>query len=284
MSDTSPLGKSAAVSFTRHGVRSGRDLSPLIPCLRLRHTAQPRRCHSPSRSHLPFAMANGEGFAAPFLQGMVQLRPPPPFDFDNPSSWPTWLLQHKDYSFATQLYAAPTEVQVRSMFYCMGPQARVVLASTTLGEADLKDVIAMKKAFTNHFVHPPNELYKSTRFHHRTQQPNEVANAFFTALRTMVGAATLLDRRRRVACSRPFSCGLARSQALGPALSKSAIVVARSAHAQLGSHSPTNGVQVVPTLDVAMWDTSSEKHSLSDEGSKNLSSNAHTLPVLLRAK
>ncbi|XP_049269931.1 uncharacterized protein LOC125757805 [Rhipicephalus sanguineus] len=98
--------------------------------------------------------------AAPFSQGMAQLRPPSPFGFDNPSSWPTWLLQFEDFS--------------------------VVLASTTLGEADMKDVAAVKKAFTDHFVHPPNELYESARFHRRTQRPGETADAFFTALRTMV--------------------------------------------------------------------------------------------------
>ncbi|XP_049514083.1 uncharacterized protein LOC125941160 [Dermacentor silvarum] len=124
--------------------------------------------------------------AAASLHGMAQLRPPPAFDFDKPSSWPTWLLQYEDYSFATGLYAAPTEVQVRSMLYCMGPQARVVLASTTLGDADLKDVVTVKKAFNDHFVHPPNELYESARFHRRTQQPGESADAFYTALRTMV--------------------------------------------------------------------------------------------------
>ncbi|XP_049516893.1 uncharacterized protein LOC125942675 [Dermacentor silvarum] len=117
---------------------------------------------------------------------MAQLRPPPAFEFDNSSSWPAWLLQYEDYSLANGLYAAPTEVQVRSMLYCMGPQASVVLASSTLGEADLKDVAAIQKAFTDHFVHPPNELYVSARFHRRTQQPGETANAFYTALWTMV--------------------------------------------------------------------------------------------------
>ncbi|XP_049269031.1 uncharacterized protein LOC125757471 [Rhipicephalus sanguineus] len=124
--------------------------------------------------------------ATPFLQGMAQLRPPSPFDFDNPSSWPTWLLQFEDFSFATGLHVAPAEVQVHSMLYCMGPQARVVLVSTTLGEADMKDVAAVKKAFTHHFVHSPNKLYESTRFQRCTQQASETADAFFTALRKMV--------------------------------------------------------------------------------------------------
>lgn len=122
----------------------------------------------------------------PVPPGIVPLRPPPEFNFDTPSAWPTWLLQYEDYSYATGLYAAIPEVQVRSMLYCMGPQARVILASTTLGEADFKDVAAVKQAFTAHFVHPPNELYESARFHRRVQQPGETADAFLTALRTLV--------------------------------------------------------------------------------------------------
>lgn len=50
------------------------------------------------------------------------VRPVPAFD--NPSAWPMWLLQYGDYSFATGLYIAAPEVQVRSMLYCVGPQLR----------------------------------------------------------------------------------------------------------------------------------------------------------------
>lgn len=100
---------------------------------------------------------------------LTQLRPPPPFDFDNPGSWTTWLLQYEDYTFATGHYTAPPEVQVSSMLYCMGPQARVVLATTPLGDSELKDVAAVKKAFSDHFIHPPNELYETARFHRRAQ-------------------------------------------------------------------------------------------------------------------
>ncbi|KAH7958706.1 hypothetical protein HPB49_004362 [Dermacentor silvarum] len=67
----------------------------------------------------------------------------------------------------------------------MGPQARTVLASTTLAEEDANDVAAVEKAFTEHFVHPLNELCESARFHRRTQQPDEIVDAFFTALRTL---------------------------------------------------------------------------------------------------
>lgn len=48
------------------------------------------------------------------------------------------------------------------------------------------DVAAVKKVFTEHFVHPLNELYKSARFHRRTQQSGETVDGYFTALQTLV--------------------------------------------------------------------------------------------------
>lgn len=88
---------------------------------------------------------------------MVQQRPPSPFDFDNASSSPTWLLQFENFSFATGLYVTPTDVQVHPMLHSMDPKARVVLSSTTPAEADL-DIAAVKNALTDHFVHQQNDL------------------------------------------------------------------------------------------------------------------------------
>ncbi|KAH7965799.1 hypothetical protein HPB49_011195 [Dermacentor silvarum] len=94
-------------------------------------------------------MATGEGSAgksaassaAAFLHGMAQLPPLPAFDFDKPGSWATSLLQYEDYSFATGPYAAPTEVHA----LLHGPASQGCPASTTLGEAVLKDVAAVNK-------------------------------------------------------------------------------------------------------------------------------------------
>lgn len=107
---------------------------------------------------------------------LTQLRPPPPFD--NPGSW-----------------TAP----VQTLHFCRWPlrstaggsaafhalQARVVLA-TPLGDAKLKDIAAVKKAFTDRFIHSPDELYETTYFHCRAKQPGETADAFYTALRSLV--------------------------------------------------------------------------------------------------
>ncbi|KAL3230370.1 hypothetical protein MRX96_023422 [Rhipicephalus microplus] len=53
--------------------------------------------------------------AFPYSPQYAQLRPRPPFDFENPGSWSTFLLQYEDYSYAARLYAAEQQVQVRSL-------------------------------------------------------------------------------------------------------------------------------------------------------------------------
>ncbi|KAH6928111.1 hypothetical protein HPB50_012080 [Hyalomma asiaticum] len=74
------------------------------------------------RNHIYSAAAASEestrtsaSSATPFLQRVAQLHPPSAFDFDNHTFWSTHLLLYEDYSYATGIYAAPPEVQVRSM-------------------------------------------------------------------------------------------------------------------------------------------------------------------------
>ncbi|KAM7298774.1 uncharacterized protein ISCGN_019343 [Ixodes scapularis] len=110
------------------------------------------------------------------------VQPPLPFDFKNAGQWPQWILRFEDYSFASGLYAAKDEVRTRTLLYCMGSQARIVLTSVGIGEDELGDYAKVKEKFDSYFVHPVNELYESARFHRRTQQSGESADAFYTAL------------------------------------------------------------------------------------------------------
>lgn len=131
-----------------------------------------------------------EESAASLLPELVQLHPPLEFDFDNSSGCPTWCLQYEDYVFAFGLCAAAPELQVRPLFYCMGTQARVVFAPTPLEEIKKthRDIVAVKKELSDHFVHPLNELYRYTVPLAVTAvySIRETCDAFFTALRTLV--------------------------------------------------------------------------------------------------
>ncbi|KAM7282075.1 uncharacterized protein ISCGN_002231 [Ixodes scapularis] len=81
------------------------------------------------------AMPDDEGNGAkPSWQGL-SLHQPDRFDFENAGSWPTWLSLFEDYAFASGLRQASGEVQVRTLLYCMGPEARPLLATFGLGDA-----------------------------------------------------------------------------------------------------------------------------------------------------
>lgn len=118
--------------------------------------------------------------------GATGLQPPSPFVFTSPGEWTTWIQTYEDYAFATGLRSASDETQVRTLLYCMGPQARTVLASLGVPAPETQPFAAVKERLTQHFVHPANEIYESRRFHRRTQQPGETVDAFFTELRTLI--------------------------------------------------------------------------------------------------
>lgn len=118
--------------------------------------------------------------------GIPGLHPPPSFDFADPSAWPTWIEQFEDYAFATGLHQVTDEVRVRTLLYCMGTQARRMLASLNLSDEEVRAYSVVRSKFTSYFVHPVSEVHESYRFHKRTQQAEESVDAFYSALQNMV--------------------------------------------------------------------------------------------------
>lgn len=81
------------------------------------------------------------------------LQPPPKFDFGNPSSWKEWVYQFDDYCYASGLYQAPGEVQVRTLLYDMGSQdARRVLDTLALSSEDWSSLEEVHRS-----LHPPGQ-------------------------------------------------------------------------------------------------------------------------------
>ncbi|XP_075743966.1 uncharacterized protein LOC142802804 [Rhipicephalus microplus] len=68
----------------------------------------------------------------------------------------------------------------------MGPEARPLLETFSLDTASLASFQAVAASFTEHFVHPANELYESSRFHRRVQLPDESVDAYYAELCRMV--------------------------------------------------------------------------------------------------
>ncbi|XP_075530161.1 uncharacterized protein LOC142563495 [Dermacentor variabilis] len=121
----------------------------------------------------------------PKLYG-VNFQPPAPFDFANPPTWATWLSRYEDYAVVSGLTKASEDMQVRSLLYCMGPEARPLLETFSLDAQSLASYQAVATRFTEHFVHPANELYESPRFHRRVQLPDESVDTYYAELRRMV--------------------------------------------------------------------------------------------------
>ncbi|XP_070388780.1 uncharacterized protein [Dermacentor albipictus] len=121
----------------------------------------------------------------PKLYG-VNFQPPAPFDFANPPTWATWLSRYEDYAVVSGLTKASEDMQVRSLLYCMGPEARPLLETFSLDAQSLASYQAVATRFTEHFVHPANELYESSWFHRRVQLPDESVDTYYAELRRMV--------------------------------------------------------------------------------------------------
>nr|XP_050025120.1 uncharacterized protein K02A2.6-like [Dermacentor andersoni] len=121
----------------------------------------------------------------PKLYG-VNFQPPAPFDFANPPTWATWLSRYEDYAAVSGLTQASEDMQVRSLLYCMGPEARPLLETFSLDAQSLGSYQAVATRFTEHFLHPVNELYESSRFHRRVQLPDESVDTYYAELRRMV--------------------------------------------------------------------------------------------------
>lgn len=121
----------------------------------------------------------------PKLYG-VNLQPPAPFDFANPATWSTWLSRYEDFAAVSGLTKASEDVQVRSLLYCMGPEARPLLETFSLDAHSLTSYQVVAARFTEHFVHPANELYESSRFHRRVQLPGESVDTYYAELCRMV--------------------------------------------------------------------------------------------------
>lgn len=86
-----------------------------------------------------------------------------------------------------RIWVLPSAGKSTIVLYAMGSQdARRVLDTLALSSEDWSSLEAVKKKFTDHFIHPVNEVYESVRFHRRTQGEGETVDEFYTALRTLV--------------------------------------------------------------------------------------------------
>lgn len=72
----------------------------------------------------------------PKLYG-INFQPPAPFDFASPPTWATCLSRYENYAAVSGLTQASEDMQVRSLLYCMGLEARPLLETFSLDALSL---------------------------------------------------------------------------------------------------------------------------------------------------
>ena len=64
------------------------------------------------------------------------LSDPAPFPFNPPDHWPKWKFHFQQYRLASGLSQESEERQVNTLLYCLGEEAKDILASTNIGETE----------------------------------------------------------------------------------------------------------------------------------------------------
>ena len=64
------------------------------------------------------------------------LSDPAPFPFDMPDHWPNRKCHFQQYHLASGLSRESEECQVNTLLYCLGEEAKDILASTNIGETE----------------------------------------------------------------------------------------------------------------------------------------------------
>ncbi|KAL3225370.1 hypothetical protein MRX96_049237 [Rhipicephalus microplus] len=109
------------------------------------------------------------------------LQQPPPLDFDTTSKWPAWI-HFDEFRYTSGLNERSDEVQVRTLLYTIGRQARDIFVTFNLSAEDSKKYELVKKKFDEHFIKEMNVVYDGACFHKRNQMPGESIDQFMTAL------------------------------------------------------------------------------------------------------
>ena len=103
----------------------------------------------------------------------LQLQPPEPFDFKTPDGWPKWKRRFMQYRDAAGLSSESETQQVNTLLYCLGEEAKDVLASTDISDEDIKKFNPVMQKFDEFFKVRHNVIFERARFNQRTQLPGE---------------------------------------------------------------------------------------------------------------
>ena len=81
----------------------------------------------------------------------ASLSVPAAFPFDTPDHWPKWKCHFQQYLLASGLWQEYEEHQVNTLLYCLGEEAKDILALTNIGEEDRKKYDSVLAKFDGFF-------------------------------------------------------------------------------------------------------------------------------------
>uniref|UniRef100_H3BG27 Gypsy retrotransposon integrase-like protein 1 n=1 Tax=Latimeria chalumnae TaxID=7897 RepID=H3BG27_LATCH len=104
---------------------------------------------------------------------------PESFDFSRPVDWPDWKQRFSRYKIATKLDKESREVQLCSLIYALGKEAKQIFRSFSFEEeAHKNDYKIVMEKLDEHFVPKRNVIHERARFHLRIQKQGETIEAF----------------------------------------------------------------------------------------------------------
>ena len=124
----------------------------------------------------------------------IKLEAPGPFDFKKPEQWTRWKRRFEQYRIASGLNKEDEPRQVCVLLYCMGQDAEDVLTSTKVTADDRKEYKKVMDKLEEFFKVRRNVIFERARFNRRDQLPGETAEAYITALYSMIDACEYDER------------------------------------------------------------------------------------------
>ena len=126
-------------------------------------------------------------------QPLLNLQPPPSFDFATPDDWPRWRRRFEQFRSASDLSTAAAGKQIGTLLYCLGEEAESVLISVNATADDRKDYDKVLQLFDGYFQVRRNVIFERARFNRRAQQPGETAEQYIMALYNLVATCNYGD-------------------------------------------------------------------------------------------
>ena len=89
---------------------------------------------------------------------------PASFPFDTPDHWPKWKCHFQQYRLVSGLSWESEECQVNTLLYCLGEEAKDILASTNIREEDRKKYDSVLAKFDSFLSVRKNVIIEHTKF------------------------------------------------------------------------------------------------------------------------